>query len=391
MADSLYGPFAILASPGALEFARHSAVIKTFGAPQSQQRFFAVARPDQTIFHRPWLGNNAPLDPDAVFRRIMTDLGSFRHPNLYVTSWNEQNQDHWSDLAGLMAASNALAAKLAAVGIGYAGPEYSTGNPADLTGDWGHHRSESWQIIRAANWGGGRFLCLHEYWPCSGEFSTWNALRFLRVHDFLGPEHPPFAILECGIDAVEGGVSGWKRCGTVAASAPHLQIGYLYNSDGREYREVMTPYKDRIMGYQPWPLNPIDPGHRVFAPEFAGALPDIDYLGHHARYHHRVLQYPFVRAVTPFVFGPTLDWWAFDCDGIDWSGFYGSLPEEIPGGNGMDEFTIDAETRAAITAHGWTPAGSYDATPESGGFVLCLEGICWYINSTAEFRFVPFG
>lgn len=55
-----------------------------------------------------------------------------------------------------------------------------------------------------------------------------------------------------------------------------------------------------------------------------------------------------------------------------------------------DAFVIDPETRAAISARGWTPAGSYDPSPESFGVTVCNEGLCYYINATNEYRFVSF-
>ena len=52
-------------------------------------------------------------------------------------------------------------------------------------------------------------------------------------------------------------------------------------------------------------------------------------------------------------------------------------------------YKLDADTSKAIADHGWTAASDYFKMG-GGGYVLCDQGIAYYLNGPAAFRFVPF-
>jgi len=100
-------------------------------------------------------------------------------------------------------------------GLKVAGFSFSTGvpEPAD------------WAYVKSQGFAGVDYLAIHEYWGPEG-FSTWNALRYRRVHEWLGGSHPPFIVTECGRDAVEGGTSGWKLAGITGAQYVNELLAY---------------------------------------------------------------------------------------------------------------------------------------------------------------------
>lgn len=122
----------------------------------------------------------------------------------YVELWNENEagQRLGQGLERRVQLTAEAVQILHAAGIRVAGFSFSTGVP----------EPDDWAYIRANGFCGVDAIALHEYWGNQG-FSTWNALRYRRVHDWLGGSHPPFIVTECGRDAVEGGAPGWRISG----------------------------------------------------------------------------------------------------------------------------------------------------------------------------------
>lgn len=68
-------------------------------------------------------------------------------------------------------------------------------------------------------------------------FSTWNALRYRRVHEWLSRQHPPLVVTECGRDAVEGceGKPGWKRQAVSAEQYAKELLAYATELEKDDY------------------------------------------------------------------------------------------------------------------------------------------------------------
>jgi hypothetical protein len=113
-------------------------------------------------------------------------------------------------------------------GYKVAGFSFSTGNP----------EPEVWRFLKNTGFAGVDAIALHEYWAKQG-FSTWNALRYRRVHDWLGGNHPPFVITECGRDAIAGeggeGKPGWKLQGVSREDYAKELVSFSYQLEQDPY------------------------------------------------------------------------------------------------------------------------------------------------------------
>jgi len=196
------GPHIIRNTNAAMEWTRKAAIVKSIddigplaNAPEGAIRVYRRYLPDQEGLAR--------ASPQAVANAILTGLRGYNHPRLYVEVFNEYRQTA-AEIAFHADVVEQVTATLHRAGYRVAGFSFSTGNP----------EPEVWQFLRSRGFCGVDAIALHEYWGMRG-FSTWNALRYRRVHEWLGGQHPPFVITECGRDAVEGaeGRPGWQRQG----------------------------------------------------------------------------------------------------------------------------------------------------------------------------------
>jgi hypothetical protein len=127
-------------------------------------------------------------------RDIIRRLGGYNHPNLFVefpcNEWKQADDEipyHLDILEQGVPVLHDAGYRVCAC-------NWSTGNP--------HLEMEAYIYSRLVK-------CLkatdaigrHEYYAMKG-FTTWNALRYRRVHEILGPGHIPFIIGEFGRDAI---------------------------------------------------------------------------------------------------------------------------------------------------------------------------------------------
>lgn len=135
---------------------------------------------------------------DAAWK-VVGLLGGYRQPNLYVELYNEIDREQ---IGSLIRFHKKAVPILHGQGLKVAGFSWGVGKP----------EASDWHLIRQAGFCGVDALAVHEYWGTQG-FSGWNALRYRKVHEWLGGQHPPFLITECGRDKLEGGYGGWKADG----------------------------------------------------------------------------------------------------------------------------------------------------------------------------------
>jgi hypothetical protein len=201
------GPHVTRSTPGGIAWARRAAIVKSIDdvgpltvAPDNAIRIYrkVFAYQDQ----------ESSKSGASIARQIIVALGGYNHPRLYVEVFNEWRQQR-SEIEWHADLVQETTKTLHAAGYKVAGFSFSTGNP----------EMDVWIYLQGRNFCGVDALSIHEYWAAK-DFSTWNALRYRRVHDWLGGQHPPFVVTECGRDAIrdEGGEGkpGWKLQGISA-------------------------------------------------------------------------------------------------------------------------------------------------------------------------------
>lgn len=314
-------------SEPALAWARVAPIVK---AIDSVRPFQAAQDGALRVFRHYFPTQSLDRNPNAAAAEIIQALHGYNHQALFVELFNECYQDG-AELDRYIEWTRQATIFLHGAGYLVAGFSFSTGNPTEYPG--------AWERLRAARYAGVDALSLHQYWNGrTGTFTEWNALRHRLVHQWTEGDHPPILITECGADAVEGGPSGWKLCGITA----------------QQYAAQLKAYD--------WAISQDD----------------------------------YVLGATVFGGAPGPDWVNFSTDELDVEPFRGLPPRVIwlpEGGATMlsDNYVIDPETRAEIARLGWTPAGSYDSTPESYGVTVCREGLIYYLNGPGIYRNIPFG
>jgi len=200
------GPHLTRSTPQGADWAKRAAIVKSLddtgpfiAAPESVIRVYRH-------FYQ-YQNEDARRGPVAIAREIVATLGGYNHPRLYLEApFNEWMQGE-AEIEYHLVFADECVAELHRLGYKVAVYCWGTGNPFQ----WG-----MWDKIKAHNFAHGDLLCLHEYWAKQG-FTTWNALRYRRVHEYLQGQHPPMVITECGRDAIvaEGGdrQPGWKLQG----------------------------------------------------------------------------------------------------------------------------------------------------------------------------------
>lgn len=239
---SKLGPHVINPTQEALHWARFAPVVKALNDTtalrvyeEATVRVFRRYFPDQDI-------NRHGVD---VARDVLQALGDA--PATHVELFNETAQRLGQGLERYVEFTREAVDYLAVTrhDLTVVAFCFSTGNP----------EREDWEYLRAHDYGGARYIGIHEYWG-KGGFTQWNALRHRQVHEWTQGDHPPFLITECGRDKAEGGQGGWK----------------------------------------------------------ADGLTEDAYLAELLHYESELLKDPYVIAATPFTDGPTPDWNNFDVD-----------------------------------------------------------------------------
>jgi hypothetical protein len=175
------GPHCIKPTAPALQWSAVASIVKALDDPTPLLK----ARPDAIRVYRRYFANqDLSQSPLQVAGQIIQGLRGYRHPNLYVETFNETQ----APAADLVAFHQRIVPILHAAGVKVCGPCWSTGA----------YGQADWDAFRGANWCGLDAIALHAYWANKG-FTIWNALRYRQ---FWKPGDPPIIISECGRDAV---------------------------------------------------------------------------------------------------------------------------------------------------------------------------------------------
>lgn len=182
------GPHGILTTYGGLAWAKRAHIVKQVNGTDLLR-----AAPDGAIrvFRRTWDVQSLHTTAADIAGDIITALGSYRHPLLYVEVYNEQFGRLNQGLEQYVLLLSEVTALLHAEGLKVAGPSWATGD----------YDAADWAYLRSHNWCGLDAIALHCYWAGAG-FTAWNALRY---RSFWRPGDPPILITECGRDKVRDG------------------------------------------------------------------------------------------------------------------------------------------------------------------------------------------
>jgi hypothetical protein len=205
---SKLGPHVIKAdSEAAMRWAAAAPTVKALNNPAPLR----VASNAKVLVFRAYFENQDinQLSPEEAVRVILERLGGFNDPRLYVELLNEVYQYMEWKFKDYVAWTKKAVKLLHQAGYKVAGFSFSTGTPKLDTDPGG---AAEWLYLKSQRYAGVDAIALHSYWGQNG-FTEWHALRHRRVHEILGPGHPPFIITECGRDAVEGGLGGWQKDG----------------------------------------------------------------------------------------------------------------------------------------------------------------------------------
>lgn len=109
-----------------------------------------------------------------------------------------------------------------------------------------HPTEQAWRYIQDHGFGGCDALGVHEYWNSEGFVLEW-ALRHRLVHQWLGSNHPPFLITECGRDVIRpsDGV-GWKNQNVCPAD--YVQELFTY--------DLLLAQDSYVLGGTPFTVGP---------------------------------------------------------------------------------------------------------------------------------------
>lgn len=196
---SKLGPHTIRASESALVWARAAGIVKALDDTAALRQ---ATRARVRVFRRYFPQQDFDRNGAAVVDEVLAALGDA--PATHVELFNEAAQRLGQGLERHVEMTREAVARLKErrPDLTLAAFSFSTGNP----------EPEDWVYLKAHGYGGASCISMHEYWAAQG-FSTWNALRYRRVHEWTGGQHPPFVVTECGRDRVEGGPPGWKLAG----------------------------------------------------------------------------------------------------------------------------------------------------------------------------------
>lgn len=281
------GPHGIKASPDTLVWARVAPVVKALDDAEPIRQ---AAKATIRIYRRYFPNQDVHRNGGSVVQEVLQALGTA--PATHIELYNECFQRLGQGLQEYVAFTWEATTYLERVrpDLALVGFCFSTGNPEQT----------DWEYLRENRYGGAKVIGLHEYWGAQG-FSTWNALRYRRVHEWTQGDHPPFLVTECGRDRVEGGHGGWK----------------------------------------------------------ADGLTEDAYLAELRAYEAELMRDPYVLAATPFTCGPTPDWASFDMDPFadDLAATTGPLPTPPPQEPTVPDVVLSVPMRHSHAAEGNWGAG----------------------------------
>jgi GH25 family lysozyme M1 (1,4-beta-N-acetylmuramidase) len=195
---SRLGPHDLRGLPAGLLWASKASIVKSVGSTAA----IRVA-PEHAlrVYRWPWNEVEQDLilkltDASSLVGKILSGLGGYRHPNLWVELLNEVHRDRSPEYRALALEAVPV---LHAHGLKVALPSWSTGS----------YEQEDWDGWRAIGWAGADAIALHAYWGALGP-TIYNGLRWRR---YWRPGDLPVLITETGIDAIEGSRGGWKMSG----------------------------------------------------------------------------------------------------------------------------------------------------------------------------------
>lgn len=232
----MMGPHILNSTAQALAWAGRAGIVKSLNA----QALRSAQAGAVTVF-RCYFTDQEQDAANAQYsvNKILGQLGGFRPT--YVSLYNEWRQKVGQGLESHVDFVSQCVPLLHSQGIKVAAYDFSTGNP-EMT---------DWQYLQSRGYGGADAIGIHEYWPGqTGNFSTWNALRYRRAHQAVGGNHPPFIITECGADAVEGGSPGWKLSGISGSQYVSQLLAYKAQTEQDGYVIGCTPFTAGASGTQ---------------------------------------------------------------------------------------------------------------------------------------------
>lgn len=213
---SKLGPHVIHTTDAARRWATVAPIVKGLdnvgilqSAPESSVRVFRHYFPDPQ-----------PLD-DAIgtARAILSYLGGYKHPNLYVEVWNEAHPK--------AAQLRAVVDILHGHGLKVCGPCWATGN----------YEEHEWNAFRAEAWCGLDAIAVHAYSSIEVGPTEWNAFRWRKYYDPALDRNLPVFVTEFGLGPVRDGdpkvndgmigADGWK----LAKVTPERYAAFLLEYD----------------------------------------------------------------------------------------------------------------------------------------------------------------
>lgn len=255
------GPHVQFETSPAMDWARVAPIVKELDTTNALR----AAPPGAiTIFRKYYEFQDINRSGADVANEILGALGGF-HPS-YVELFNETKQRVGDGLERHVEFTREAVDVLHRAGVAVAGFSFSTGQPEggfvpNFSG------TDDWLYLRDQGFAGVDSVAIHEYWGHQG-FTLWNALRHRKVHEWLGGQHPPFVITECGRDAVEGGAAGWLASGISAEQYLQELVAYDYAIQQDPYMIGGTPFTAGAAGGK-WLYFDVD----TLVPAILGAGP----------------------------------------------------------------------------------------------------------------------
>jgi hypothetical protein len=249
---SKLGPHVILLTEEVRPWVERAPIVKALDDPTP----LLIARGARVLVFRAYF-ENQDIPPETAAGVVIERLGSFRDARLYVEGLNEIHQYMWSGFADYVAWTRRFAEICHQAGLKVAGFSFSTGTPRLDTDPGG---AEEWLYLKSQDYAGVDAIAIHEYWGNWG-FTGWNALRYRKVHDILGPDHPPFIITECGRDAVDDGRGGWQLDNISAEQYAQELLAYDAEISRDPYVLGATVFTTRSMDqrWNPFTIEPVVP------------------------------------------------------------------------------------------------------------------------------------
>jgi hypothetical protein len=201
---TMLGPHVIRPTDAALAFASHAPIVKGLDtvapflvAPDSAIRCFRHYFPTQTF------GPGAGV---AAAMAIISALGTYRHPNLFVELLNEIGQEVGDGLEAHADFTREALPVLTGAGLRVAAFSFGVGHP----------RIDGWRYLRDRGFCGLRLdqdaIAIHEYTP-DMTIDGWHLMRCAQVPNWVGGVFPKLIVTECGYDNAGTNAGGWLANG----------------------------------------------------------------------------------------------------------------------------------------------------------------------------------